>query len=84
MEKYLITAMQVRKWERQYPIMKNLEMMKELKWQSEEAHFRRKAAHARGRMLLGAQVQMKQVDLKWGTESNSIWLNTKMLIPESY
>lgn len=64
MEKYLITAMQVRKRERQYPIMKNLEMMKELKWQSKEAHFRRKAIRAAGRMLLGAQVQMKQVDLK--------------------
>lgn len=56
--------MQVRKRERQYPIMKNLEMMKELKWQSMEAHFRRKAICAAGRMLLGAQVQMQQVDLK--------------------
>lgn len=33
----------------------------------EKAHFKRKAAHIKGRMLLGGQVQIKEVDLKQGT-----------------
>lgn len=44
------------------------------KWHSEEGHFKWKAAYAKGRILLGGQVQMKNVDLKWGTEKHDgIW-----------